>query len=65
MELIIDRFEGKFAVCQEKTTCEKFDIDRKLLPSVKEGDLVEIQVKVLDNTELQKEIEDEMQDLWK
>lgn len=39
MEIIIDRFEGSFAVCENQLTGEMIDIRRSKLPAnIKEGD---------------------------
>lgn len=69
MQLIIDRFEGDFAVCQNRETKEMLDLDRKLLPSdAKEGDFIEYKdgkVELLDNTALRERIRERMRKLWK
>ncbi len=69
MEVIVDRFEGDYAVC-EKTNRQMVDIHReKLPPNVKEGDVLTItgdQITI--NTERRKEREERirnlMNDLW-
>ncbi len=41
--LIVDRFEGNFAICEEEGVEKLFGIDRSELPAnVREGDLLEI-----------------------
>jgi len=69
MKYIIDRFEGDFAVCENRETREMLDLNKALLPSeAKEGDLIEYEdgkVKLLDNSELRKSIRERMKKLWK
>lgn len=69
MEVIIDRFEGNFAVC-EKNNREMIDIHKeKLPPNVKEGDVLTI---LGDNITInpekrkarEKRIQNLMNDLW-
>jgi len=70
MKVIIDRFEGDFAVC-EKEDREMLDIQRFKIPSsAKEGDVLDIvnnQVTIdSEATEIRKkEIEELTRDLWK
>jgi hypothetical protein len=69
MKVVIDRFEGNFAVC-EKDNGEMISIERDKLPSVaKEGDALVIEQDNIyidkDETEKRKnEIEKLMDDLW-
>lgn len=42
-KLIIDRFEGGYAICEEEGVEKLFGIDRQELPQdAKEGDVIEI-----------------------
>ncbi len=69
MEVIVDRFEGKFAVC-EKPNREMMDIRKEKLPEgVKEGDVLTISGdQITINPEKRKEREERinklMNDLW-
>jgi hypothetical protein len=69
MKVIIDRFEGNFAVC-EKDNGEMISIERDKLPSdAKEGDALVIKQDNIyidkDETEKRKnDIEKLMDDLW-
>lgn len=69
MQLIIDRFEGEYAVCEKRDSKEFLNLERNLFPShAKEGDLVEYsdgKIQILDNTALVKRIQDRMKRLWK
>ena len=52
----IDRFEGDFAICENKTTGEMVNIKKSLLPeSSKEGDIVKFEngVYIIDKTTTQ------------
>lgn len=69
MKVIVDRFEGEFAVC-EKENLEMIDIDKKKLPAgVKEGDVLIINgenIKI-DNEKTakrQEKIKSLMDELW-
>lgn len=44
MVVIIDRFEGEFAVVELPETCETVNIPRVLVPDAQEGDVVIITV---------------------
>ena len=69
MEVIVDRFEGDYAVC-EKTTREMIDIHKnKLPPNVKEGDVLTIlddQITINPGKRKEREIriKNLMDDLW-
>lgn len=69
MKVIIDRFEGHFAVC-EKMDRTMIDIERSKLPDgAKEGDVLELQEdKIIIDREAtdkrKKEIELLTEDLW-
>ncbi len=70
MQVIIDRFEGNFAVC-EKPDRSMLNIPRNKLPAkAREGDVLIIEGDHirLDSTatsERKKAIEEKMKDLWK
>jgi len=70
MKVIIDRFEGEFAVC-EKEDRKMLDIERHKIPSsAKEGDVLDISNDriTIDSEETEKrkkEIEELTMDLWK
>jgi hypothetical protein len=70
MKVIIDRFEGSYAVC-EKEDRQMIDIERGALPpEAKEGDVLDIEGDriVIDNDETikrRKRIEELTRDLWK
>lgn len=65
MEVIIDRFEGDFAVCEKQANGEMIDIPREQLPKeVKEGDYLKItDGGVTIHPEKRKEREERIQDL--
>lgn len=69
MKVIIDRFEGDYAVC-EKENCEMIDIKRELLPKeAKENDVLDIQgdeitIDVKETEKRKKEISELTKDLW-
>lgn len=69
MNVIIDRFEGKFAVC-EKEDRTMIDIKKSKIPSIaKEGDVLSIDNDVIiidiEKTEKKRrEIENLTEDLW-
>jgi hypothetical protein len=66
MKVIIDRFEGDFAVC-EKDDKTMVNIDMRILPEkVKEGDVLNIEIKVdEEETEKRKKVIEELtRDLW-
>ena len=69
MKVIIDRFEGKFAVC-EKEDRQMIDIEKSIIPiSAKEGDVLNIDKDKItidiETTEKRKtEIEELTKDLW-
>lgn len=63
MEVVIDRFEGEFAVVELPN--KKFaEMERSLLPGAKEGDVVEITLN-RDKTEARKkEMQSLMESVW-
>ena len=69
MRVVIDRFEGDYAVC-EKEDREMIDIKRDCLPKeAKEGDVLDIESdKIAINTneteKRKKDIEELTRDLW-
>lgn len=69
MKIIIDRFEGNYAVC-EKDNREMVDIERNKLPvEAKEGDVLDVSGNVItvdrEETEKRKKrVEELTKDLW-
>ena len=69
MKVIIDRFEGDFAVC-EKEDRKMIDIERNKVPSTaKEGDVLniindKITIDIGETEKRKKEIEELTEDLW-
>lgn len=69
MKVVIDRFEGVFAVC-EKEDGEMINIEKNKIPKeAKEGDMLVIDEKgiEIDQEETirrKREIEEEVEDLW-
>jgi hypothetical protein len=69
MKVIIDRFEGEYAVC-EKENREIIDIKTEIIPKeAKEGDVLDIQgdkitIDVKETERRKKEIEELTKDLW-
>jgi len=69
MKVIIDRFEGDFAVC-EKEDRKMIDIKRKKIPATaKEGDVLDITNDMItidfkETEKRKKEIEELTKDLW-
>lgn len=70
-ELVIDRFEGKVAICENRKTGEKKEIRKELLEEgLKEGSVMKKENgKYVQIKERQKEIEDrinqKMKQIWK
>lgn len=70
MKVVIDRFEGRFAVC-EKDNRTMINIEKnKIPPEAVEGDVLNIEgdtiiVDVEETTRRKKEIEELTRDLWK
>ncbi|AWK51627.1 DUF3006 domain-containing protein [Clostridium beijerinckii] len=70
MKVIIDRFEGNYAVC-EKEDGSMINIEREKIPSVsKEGDVLlvtdkEITIDEISTRNRKEEIEELTRDLWK
>jgi len=69
MKVIIDRFEGKFVVC-EKEDRQMLDIEKSKIPiTAKEGDVLNIDkdmitINVGETEKRKKEIEELTKDLW-
>ncbi len=69
MRVIIDRFEGDYAVC-EKEDREMIDIKRDCLPKeAKEGDVLDIEgvkiaININETEKRKKDIEELTKDLW-
>lgn len=66
IKVIIDRFEGEFAVC-EKDDRTMVDIPRQLLPEeAKEGHVLNINISIdIEETEKRKKIIEELtEDIW-
>jgi hypothetical protein len=69
VKVVIDRFEGDYAVC-EKEDREMIDIKRDCLPKeAKEGDVLDIEgdkiiIDVNETEKRKKEIEELTKDLW-
>ena len=69
-ELVIDRFEGDFAVCEDRKTKEIYNINVNELPNeIKEGSILKyVDGKYVIDKELEEDISDriskKMDDLW-
>lgn len=69
-ELIIDRFEGEFAVCEDRKTGEMINIEKEKLPNgAKEGSILKFDNDryVLDEKkeeEIRNRIEEKARKLW-
>ena len=63
MKVIIDRFEGAFAIVEmeDKTMV---DIPKVLVPEAKEGDVIEISIDASGTDARKKRIDNLMDDLW-
>lgn len=67
----IDRFEGEFAICENKETSEIININKSLLPAnCKEGDIIKLEngVYIIDKTitnSEQEEIKNMVNNLFK
>lgn len=56
MKVIVDRFEGEYAVV-EMENMEMCDMPRILIPNAKEGDVIEIKISVDDVNERKEQID--------
>lgn len=67
--LVVDRIEGNIAICENRKTREKQDIDMADLPKdIKEGSILKWQngkYKVDTSKEIENRIEQKMKDVWK
>lgn len=64
MKIIIDRFEGNFAIV-ELDDKRIIDMPRELVPGeAKEGDVLEIEISQEKTEELKEKIEKEVEGLW-
>ncbi len=64
MKIIIDRFEGNFAIV-ELDDKRIIDMPKELVPEeAKEGDVLEIQISQEKTEELKEKIEKEVEGLW-
>ncbi len=70
-ELVIDRFEGNIAICEDRKTGKIQEIDTKQLPeNIQEGDILIYQngnyrKDKEKQTEIEHRIAKKMEDLWK
>ena len=70
-ELVIDRFEGKIAVCEERSTGKIKKIEKKNLPEgIKEGSIIKQEngkyIEAKEEQEIiENRIEDKMNKIWK
>lgn len=64
MQIIIDRFEGDFAVV-ELSDGKFINVPKELLSFAKEGDVVDILVNVTKTSERKKEVDDLINELFK
>lgn len=63
MQIIIDRFEGEYAVA-ELPDGKMINVPKILLPDAKEGDVVEITVDKNKTKEIKKEISELVESVW-
>lgn len=63
MKVIIDRFEGEFAVV-EMDDRKKVNMPKILIPKAKEGDIIEIKVDSDETNKRREEINKLMNDVW-
>ncbi len=69
MKVVIDRFEGEYAVC-EKENREMIDIKRHIIPkAAKENDVLEIEgdkvtIDLKETEKRKKDIDELTKDLW-
>ena len=72
MKYVVDRIEGACAVCENQETGEMEDIELLLLPAdvdendvlIYDEDLDEYTIEEDETSQMEDEIEDEMDDLW-
>ena len=63
MKVIIDRFEGEYAVA-EMPDGKMVNIPKVLLPEAEEGDVVEIKINKNETQKLKDEISELMESVW-
>lgn len=64
MKYTIDRFEGEYAVIEDKNK-KMFNISKEILPAdAKEGDIITIEIDYDATNERKKRITKMMNDLW-
>ena len=64
MQVIIDRFEGDFAVV-EMEICKYVNFPKILIPDAKEGDIINIELDKKETVERKKHIQELMNDVFK
>ena len=72
MKYVVDRIEGDYAVCENQEIGEMEDIELLLLPAdvdendvlIYDEDLDEYTIEEDETSQMEDEIEDEMDDLW-
>ena len=65
MELVVDRIEDEYVVCEIRETNRILNLPKEIFPSeVKDGDFIEISVTISSNNELKDEIKEKMDRLW-
>ena len=72
MKYVVDRIEGDYAVCENQETGEMEDIELLLLAAdvdendvlIYDEDLDEYTIEEDETSQMEDEIEDEMDDLW-
>ena len=63
MKIIIDRFEGEYAVVEMEDRT-MVNLPRVLLPGAKEGDIIRIEIDVEETEKRKREMEKRMDALW-
>lgn len=69
-ELVVDRFEGEFAVCEDRKTKEIYNIEKDKLPeNVKEGSILKYEngkyvINQVKEQEVEDRIKQKMDNLW-
>lgn len=63
MKVIIDRFEGDFAVVEMEDR-KMINLPKVLVPNAKEGDIIRIEVDKEETEKRKKEIERLLDDMW-
>ena len=69
MELVVDRFEGEYAVCQECESKKVVNLPLNMFTAeIRSGDLVSLvdgKITVLPNDKLKEQIKEKISRLWK